>query len=67
MLIKALSVLKLTGKTLDSYPKMEYNIHIIMLVSLLFFHKQYLGMLSLKGKYNNVSVNANHKCVCVCV
>ena len=26
-----------------------------------------MDMLSLKGKYNNVSVNSSHVCVCVCV
>ena len=42
-----------TGKILDSSPKMEYNIHVIKLVSILFFLLQTaFDMLSLKGKYN---------------
>ena len=56
MLIKAMRVLKITGKALDSSLKIELNI-LIKLVSILFFS---LDMSILKGIYNNVSVNVSH-------
>ena len=59
LLIKALRVLNINGKMLCSRPKMEYNVHISKLVSILFFYKPPLDMLSLKCKYNTISVNAS--------
>ena len=52
MLIKALRVLKTTGKTLDASPKMQYQYH--------YFLQTVFGYIELKGKYNKFSVNANH-------